>query len=168
MLPSHRTQGDSGDSAQWVISGFGARAKLRRRQMVQDQERRRFHRFPFEGRGLLSVGNAKRLQCRVVDISINGALLELQDEAEVVTGVEGELGLILRGMVAGNQLDLEFVVEVVWQEGSVLGCHFIQVDPENFERLKVFVLDNLEDPTLLDRELIRLGYWPGVGPSSAA
>ena len=136
--------------------------------MVQEQERRKFHRFPFEGRGLLSVGNARRLHCRVVDISINGALLELHDETEVVMGVEGDLGLILRGMIAGTQIDLEFIVEIVWQEEAVLGCHFIQVDPENFDRLKTFVLDNLGDPSLLDRELVRLGYWPGVGPSSAA
>ncbi|HMA98917.1 MAG TPA: PilZ domain-containing protein [Wenzhouxiangella sp.] len=136
--------------------------------MVQDQERRQFHRFPFEGRGLLSVGNARRLQCSVVDISINGALLELQDEAEVVQGVAGELGLILRGFVGGDQIDLEFVIEIAWQEGEVLGCHFIRVDPANFESLKAFVLENLGEASLLDRELIHLGYWPGVGPSTAA
>lgn len=136
--------------------------------MVQDQERRKFHRFPFEGRGLLSVGSAKRLHCRVVDLSINGALLELQDEAEVVSGVSGELGLILRGHIRDTQVDLEFGIEVVWQEEEILGCHFVRVEPGIFEQLKVFVLDNLGDASLLDRELVHLGYWPGVGPSSAA
>jgi len=136
--------------------------------MVQDQERRQFHRFPFEGKGLLSVGSARRLQCRVIDISINGSLLELQDEAEVVQGVAGELGLILRGIVGGTQIDLEFVIDIAWQQAEVLGCRFIRVDPVHFESLKTFILENLGEPSLLDRELIHLGYWPGVGPSSAA
>ncbi|MEE4296117.1 MAG: PilZ domain-containing protein [Wenzhouxiangella sp.] len=136
--------------------------------MVQDQERRKFHRFPFEGRGLLSVGSAKRLHCRVVDLSINGALLELQDEAEIVSGVSGELGLILRGHIRDNQVDLEFGIEVVWQDEEIVGCHFVRVDPGIFDQVKLFVLDNLGDASLLDRELVHLGYWPGVGPSSAA
>lgn len=136
--------------------------------MVQDQERRRFHRFPFDGRGLLSVGSARRLHCSVIDLSINGALLELQDDAELASGAAGELGLILRGLIKNTQVDLEFGIEIVWQEDLVLGCHFIRVDPGNFEQLKTFILDNLGDPSLLDRELTRLGYWPGVDPSSAA
>ncbi|MFP4208876.1 MAG: PilZ domain-containing protein [Wenzhouxiangella sp.] len=136
--------------------------------MVQGQERREFHRFPFEGRGLLSVGNVRRLHCRVIDLSINGALLELQDSAELVAGTAGELGLILRGHIRDSQVDLEFGIEIIWQAEEVLGCRFNRVDPDSFERLKVFVLDNLGDPTMLDRELTRLGYWPGVGPSSAA
>ncbi len=136
--------------------------------MVQDQERRKFHRFPFEGRGLLSVGSAKRLHCRVIDLSINGVLLELADETEVVSGVTGELGLILRGHIRDTQVDLEFGIEVAWQDGQIVGCHFVRVDPDNFDQLKIFISDNLGDTSLLDRELIHLGYWPGVGPSSAA
>jgi hypothetical protein len=136
--------------------------------MVQDQERRRFHRFPFEGRGLLSVGSAKRLHCRVIDLSINGALLELQDETELVSGISGELGLILRGRIQGSEVDLEFGIEVVWQDEEVVGCHFVRVEPGVFDQLKVFVLDNHGDASLLDRELVHLGYWPGVGPSPAA
>jgi hypothetical protein len=136
--------------------------------MVQDQERRGFHRFPFEGRGLLSVGNVRRVHCRVVDVSINGALLELQEPVEFGSGLSGELGLILRGHIRQSQVDLEFSIELVWQSEQVVGCRFVQVDPDTFERLTTFVADNLGDPTLLDRELTRLGYWPGVGPSSAA
>lgn len=136
--------------------------------MVQEQERREFHRFPFEGRGLLSVGNIRRVHCNVVDVSINGALLELHDFVEFGKGSSGELGLILRGRIRQTQVDLEFSIEVMWQEEQILGCRFVRVDPETFEQLKVFVVDNLGDPTLLDRELTRLGYWPGVDPSTAA
>ncbi|NDY95823.1 PilZ domain-containing protein [Wenzhouxiangella limi] len=136
--------------------------------MVQDQERRSFHRFPFEGRGLLSVGNVQRVHCGVIDVSINGALLELQEPVEFGTGASGELGLILRGRIRQSQVDLEFSIEVVWQKDQVLGCRFMRVDPETFEQLKIFVADNLGDTALLDRELTKLGYWPGVGPSSVA
>lgn len=136
--------------------------------MVQEQERRDFHRFPFEGRGLLSVGHAQRVHCLVRDVSINGALLGLRDPVDISPGVSGELGLILRGTVRNTQVDLEFGVEAAWQEDSLLGVRFIRVDPESFDRLKTFIADNLGDPALLDRELIKLGYWPGVDPSSAA
>lgn len=136
--------------------------------MVQDQERRSFHRFPFEGQGLVGVGNVHRVQCRVIDISINGALLELEEPVEFGPGSCGDLWLILRGHIRSSRIDLEFSIEVVWQNARVLGCRFIRVDPDTFEQLKIFVADNLGDPALLDRELTRLGYWPGVDPSSAA
>ncbi len=131
-----------------------------------DQEQRSFHRFPFDGRGLLSVGHAKRIHCLVRDVSINGALVELQDEIHADSGMVGELGLILRGRVRDNEVTLEFGIEVAWQTGSLMGCRFIRVDPHSFDLLRTFISDNLGDPALLDRELTKLGYWPGVGPEA--
>lgn len=130
------------------------------------QEHRSFHRFPFDGRGLLSIGHARRVHCLVRDVSINGSLIELQDEVQAATGEAGELGLILRGKVRDNEVTLEFGIEVAWQDGQLLGCRFVRVDPESFDYLRVFIADNLGDPKLLDRELTKLGYWPGVEVAS--
>ncbi|MFN2335210.1 MAG: hypothetical protein ABR550_12395, partial [Wenzhouxiangellaceae bacterium] len=95
-----------------------------------------------------------------------GALLELQEIVEFGAGSPGELNLILRGKLGKTEVNLEFGIEIAWQDGLVLGCRFVRVDPDNFDQLKTFVADNLGDPAMLDRELIRLGYWPGVDSSS--
>lgn len=134
--------------------------------MTTDQNRRRFHRFPFEARAFLTIGTAKSLPCDLVDLSISGALVSLSDPLEPVSGCEGELGLVVTGLVRGDRVDIIGRVDAVWQQGNQLGCRFIGVDADSFAHLKTLIEDNLGDPMLLDRELTQLDYWPGVESAS--
>ena len=74
----------------------------------------------------------------------------------------GLLDLVLRGLVLGDQVEIQIRIEAVWQDNARLGCRFIGVDRESFAHLKTLIEANLGNPCLLDRELTHLAYWPGV------
>lgn len=136
--------------------------------MSQSSNRRRFHRFPFDAEAVLIVPDHARMSCDLVDLSISGALLSIGPEHGQVAGLVGQLDLHLRGLVRGDEVDIQSKVEAVWQEGQRLGCRLVSVDADSFAHLKALVEDNLGDPGLLDRELIQLAYWPGVDDSTPA
>lgn len=132
------------------------------------QERRRFHRFPFEAEGVLSVPKLGRLPCELIDLSISGVLLLLKAPVGKIAGQYGQLDLVLRGLDDSGQVEICSKVEAVWQEGEQLGCRYVGVDADSFAQLKALIEKNLGDPRLLDRELTQLAYWPGVEKSPTA
>ncbi len=126
-------------------------------------ERRRFHRFPFQAQALLRIGKQSRVPAVLLDISLNGALLEVPNLAAVPFDENiGELGLSVRGEVNGSEVTMTMDVSVVRIETERLACRFRGVDAESFSRLKSLIEDNLGDVRLLDRELTQLDYWPGL------
>lgn len=135
--------------------------------MDTDNDRRRFHRFPFAAEAILIVPGRGSLPCDLIDLSINGASVELEQSLEVGVGRSGVLGLVLRGLVRNDQATIEGKVEAVWQLGNRLGCCFVEIDSDSFSHLKTLIEDNAGDPSLLDRELTQLAYWPGVEISSS-
>lgn len=131
--------------------------------MSSSTERRRFHRFPFEAQALLRIGNHSRLPCVLLDISLNGALLEVPNLASINLEENlGELGLAVRGEVNGSEVTISMDVTVVRIQAERLACRFIEVDVDSFASLKALIEDNLGDVSLLDRELTQLDYWPGL------
>lgn len=125
-------------------------------------ERRRFHRFPFHAAGVLLVPNVGPLACELVDVSISGALVLLPSSVGRIAGRHPRLDLVMRNSGDSGEAGICVTVAAVWQSKEQLGCRFLGVDPESFVRLKALVEDHLGDPLLLDRELARLNYWPGV------
>ncbi|QOC22334.1 PilZ domain-containing protein [Wenzhouxiangella sp. AB-CW3] len=126
-------------------------------------ERRRFHRFPFQAQALLRVGDSSRVPAVLLDISLNGALLEVPGLTQVsLEENAGELGLSVRGEINGAEVSMTMEVSVVRIEAERLACRFRGVDPESFSSLKLLIEDNLGDVSLLDRELTQLDYWPGL------
>lgn len=134
--------------------------------MTKDSNRRRFHRFPFDADACLLVPGVGRIDCDLIDLSMNGVLLSIRRESGQVAGLTGTLDLVLSGLVRGDRVEICSKVEAVWQEGERVGCCFVGVDSESFSHLKTLIEDNLGDPCLLDRELTQLTYWPGVESSS--
>ncbi len=134
--------------------------------MSTAQERRRFHRFPFEADGVLVVPGKGRVPCELVDLSISGALLMLKPPLDELAGQQAQLELMVRGLDHGGEAEIRGKVEAVWQEGEQLGCRYLGVDADSFAQLKALIERNLGDPRLLDRELTQLSYWPGVESSS--
>ena len=134
--------------------------------MQSDSNRRRYHRFPFEAKASLKLAGHEAIECELVDLSINGALLSLVVEGAELAGRPYLLDLLLIGLVGGGQVAIHSRIEVMWQEGRRVGARFVGIDPDSFSHLKTLTEDNLGDATLLDRELIQLSYWPGVEMSS--
>lgn len=131
----------------------------------EEQERRRFHRFPFHANCELLLEGHHAHDCELLDLSINGALVQLSSQAEFDSAHSGDLKLRLRGLVDGNEVDMLFGVRAVRMEQERVACRFVEVGPQSFEQLKTLVADNLGDLSMLDRELTQLDYWPGLSVS---
>ena len=80
----------------------------------------------------------------------------------LVVGEEGELAMLITGELSGGEVELKIRFKVVRLDEDQLGCYFVGADPDNFDLLKRLVERNLGKPELLDRELLQLGYWPGL------
>jgi hypothetical protein len=133
--------------------------------MSEQQERRRFHRFPFDADCRLVIGAGEALPCELLDLSINGALVALSVGLDEPTVLDGELRLDLRGKVHGDEVELHAVIKAVRVEPGRVACRFMGMDADSFQGLTSLVAENLGDIQLLDRELTQLDYWPGLSIS---
>lgn len=114
-------------------------------------ERRRFHRFNFEGTVRLYSGTAM-WETKLVDISLKGVLIERP--------------LNWNGKVGGTyRMDLRINNSVIISMGVTtahvmphrLGFKWEKIDLDSFAQLKRLVELNLGDPDILNRELSSLG-----------
>ncbi len=114
-------------------------------------ERRRFHRFSFEGTVRLYSGTAM-WETKLVDISLKGVLIERP--------------LNWNGKVGGSyRMDLRINNSVIISMGVTtahimphrLGFKWEKIDLDSFAQLKRLVELNLGDPEILNRELSSLG-----------
>jgi hypothetical protein len=133
--------------------------------MSTEQERRRFHRFPFHADCRLTIGQGEPVPAELLDLSINGALIALGVGLDEPTVLDGTLKLDVRGAVHGDAAALNAEVKAVRVEPDRIACRFIGMDADSFDQLKNLVAENLGDLSLLDRELTQLDYWPGLSIS---
>jgi hypothetical protein len=117
----------------------------------QGAERRRFHRFSFEGTVRLYSGTAM-WETKLVDISLKGVLIERPAD--------------WNGKVGGTyRMDLRINHSVIISMGVTtahvmphrLGFKWEKIDLDSFSQLKRLVELNLGDPEILNRELSALG-----------
>lgn len=132
--------------------------------MNNESERRRFHRFPFEADCELVLPDDSRHDCELMDLSINGALVCLQQPELFEEARDSDLELRLTGLVRGDRVDMSSLVRAVRVQEDRIACRFSAMDADSFDHLKTLVADNLGDISLLDRELTQLDYWPLVSP----
>ncbi len=141
--------------------------------MARHQERRRFHRFPFEADCELDLGAAGQQDCELLDLSLNGALIRLSATSDARLEARqlvehGSLRLRLTGAVRGDQASMDMMVRAIRVQGDTLACRFVAVDAESMAVLKTLVAANLGNAELLERELTQLDYWPGLSISPSA
>ncbi|NBB93745.1 MAG: hypothetical protein GVY32_11315 [Gammaproteobacteria bacterium] len=136
--------------------------------MTPEQDRRRFHRFPFHADCQLEADDGSVHACELLDMSINGALLELDRAADFDSARSGDLQLTLRGQDDARREDIVLGVQALRIEDRRIACRFVTVDPGSFERLRDLVAENLGDLSMLDRELTQLDYWPGLSIAPGA
>lgn len=110
------------------------------------QERRHFSRIQFDTAALL-ISLDLRAEVRVLDLSLQGALLELPAGCQVEAGEPCLLGLPL------GESRIKMAVEVAHVRGAQIGVLCRSIDLESITQLRRLVEVNLGSSKLLEREL---------------
>jgi hypothetical protein len=115
---------------------------------TSDQERRQFTRFPFDGivsfdyQGINYKGD-------LIDISLKGALIEMQNNCDVDKATDIDFDLQLNEQA----LQVQFKGSIVHVKGKQIGIICEHIDIDSASHLKRLVELNLGDSLLLAREL---------------
>ena len=114
------------------------------------QHNRRFHRVSFDGEAWLACG-AQETACRIVDISLHGALVTVESPFEA----EGGCTLLIP-LAAGAEITMRGrIVRTLPDEGRVsFECTSIDID--SIQQLRRLVELNLGDEAVLHRDLAAL------------
>ena len=94
-------------------------------------DRRQEPRFSTAGKYRLhSAGSSGDIEGRILDLSLNGVLVEYTGSAKLQTGARHSLALEFEGQppFQGDAL-------LVWVNGSHIGIEFYDMDPQNFAAL---------------------------------
>lgn len=120
-------------------------------------EKRRFSRVPFDAETHLLVGGRK-IPCRLLDISVKGALVELPEKTLISIGTPAKLHLNLNNDDAVIRMD----VAVAHVTNNKAGFYCQQIDSDSMTHLRRLIELNLGDPELFNRELRQLGDFGNV------
>ncbi len=117
------------------------------------QERRRFARIPNDHISQVLI-NGEPMDCRLIDISLKGALLEYDHpEHPLQTGDQLELVLSLD---EEGELPIRMHGTVTHREASHVGLQCQEIDLDSATTLRRLVEVNLGDAQMLERELSAL------------
>lgn len=111
-------------------------------------EKRHFHRIVFDDAATLRFAD-KTLQGRIIDLSLKGALVRLDEphpELEIDEACELSFAL-------AEDVTINMQARIRHKEGMRLGLHCEHIDLESVQHLRRLIELNLGDDTLLQREL---------------
>jgi len=118
--------------------------------MSDSADRRRFWRAGFRANVQLT-GDAAAIPAELIDISLNGALVEVHGLWLAHAGDACRLVLSL-----GEDAAISMETVVAHVQGSRVGLGCVDIDVESITHLRRLVELNAGDPALLDRELAAL------------
>ena len=97
-------------------------------------DRRQEPRFATAGKYTLEVSPTSTLEGRILDLSLNGAMLERSGATELKSGAHHKLTLAFAGQppFQGDAL-------VVYAGKERIGIEFYDMDPENFAALSALI-----------------------------
>jgi len=114
-------------------------------------ERRQFNRVVFNTTANF-YADKRKVECQIIDLSIQGVLLELLDPAEVEVGTAYQLEIPL-----GERKELiSMELELMHLENKTLGLMCSFIDLESITHLRRLVELNLGDSELLERDFSAL------------
>jgi len=116
--------------------------------MTESQERRLFHRIGFHRRAHLDIG-PKQWEGRLIDLSLKGALLDLEMEIDLEEGSKGSLGFAM----GDDGRELVMQVEISHFHGNIVGLHCTGIDVDSIMFLRRIIEMNTGDDQFLEREL---------------
>jgi hypothetical protein len=118
---------------------------------AESEERRRFHRIAFHRPAALRAHGTSAV-CELLDISLNGALLEVPRSFAGREGDVAALEVRLAPRGAATLMD----GEIVHREPGRVGYRCESIDLESIQHLRRLVELNLGDDALVHRELAAL------------
>ena len=110
-------------------------------------ERRHFNRVTFNSPATIYMLD-KTSECEIIDLSIHGALVKLNEAAQLEIGANYKLDIPLGGDNKHISVDLQ----LMHQEDNKLGLMNQQIDIDSITHLRRLVELNSGDSELLDRE----------------
>lgn len=110
-------------------------------------EKRRFSRIVFNVDAKLQIGEESLAVERIVNLSVGGCLIELQEEFAI--DQECILTIALPHMGPGVEIYGKFIRRT---EGAV-SVQFTSISPENLNHLQNIIRYNAEDPEQIEDEL---------------
>jgi hypothetical protein len=119
---------------------------------MSSQERRSHQRIPFQAEIIMQSGN-EEWSCNLLDISLKGMLVEPPENLDIDTSKPCALALFL-----GEETAIHARVNIthVMNNGN-WGLQWQHIDVDSLTHLRRLLELNLNDPSLLDRELADLG-----------
>ncbi|MEX1199198.1 MAG: PilZ domain-containing protein [Methylophaga sp.] len=118
-----------------------------------EHSQRRFQRIPFSAQAHVHADKGElHLNCHVVDVSLNGLLIEKPAGWLGVNGDQYQVDLLLNDA----ELVIKMQAEVAHIDNGSVGFHCELIDIDSITHLKRLVELNLGDEALLHRELAAL------------
>jgi len=119
---------------------------------MSTQERRSHQRIPFQAEIIMQSGN-EEWSCNLLDISLKGMLVEPPENLDIDTSKPCALALFL-----GEEASIHARVTITHVLGNGnWGLQWQNIDVESLKHLRRLLELNLNDPSLLNRELTDLG-----------
>jgi ribosome maturation factor RimP len=117
------------------------------------ENRRQFQRVLFDADTRIK-GDSVEVSARLIDISLNGALLERPKHWSTTTGERVSISIKLD---QDEEHSIQMQAQVAHTEEDRVGLHCEHIDMDSITNLRRLLELNLGDPTLLERELAALG-----------
>jgi len=116
------------------------------------EEKRKFSRIVCKMKASVQIDKLLVVDANNLNISLNGALLELADHFVVNKGDNWRLTFIL----PNSDISLQFKTEVIHSTGKMVGVKFVPLDAETMLHLKSLMAGQTSDPEQVERELALL------------
>jgi hypothetical protein len=116
------------------------------------QERRNHQRIPFQAEVIMQSGN-EEWSCNLLDISLKGMLVEPPENLDIDTSKPCALALFLSEDASIHaRVNITHVLD-----NGYWGLQWQHIDVDSLTHLRRLLELNLNDPSLLNRELADLG-----------
>jgi len=122
--------------------------------MTDTDNKRHVHRIFYNANVTLSDDSGKTVTCQLVDISLNGCLLNFDSPWSGETDVIYTLNLNL-----SSEVNINMQVSVAHAIGNNAGFKCEHIDIDSISQLRRLVELNLGDSEVLERDLLALTHW---------
>ncbi len=126
--------------------------------MADNGEKRNFKRIPFACTATL-YNATDRWECKVIDLSLKGILLEVPEGWQPLENANYSLDLVLKVSEEDepvNRIHM-FLIKQVHHEKNLVGFKWENIDIESFTHLRKLLEINLGDYEEINREIFSLG-----------
>ena len=115
--------------------------------------KRRFTRIGCKMKALVQLDNLLIVEANILNISLKGALFELDDHCVFQNGDKWQLKFKL----PDSDIGLQFKTEVIHSQKKMVGVKFVHIDIDTMIHLRSLMEGRTSNPEQVERELALLG-----------